>query len=215
MIPINVCLQRSRYLKTYYGYDKDLYPNVDWIDAITKDYATSTRANLTVSGGTEILRYSLTASLYHENGIMASDKSLPYDTQSKLNRYNIRANVDLDLTKTTLVRFNVGGYLQNLHKSRSGTDEVFSAAFETPPFVHPAVYSDGTIPIASSNRPNPWAISTQNGYYRSGRSKLESLFAVEQNLKMITPGLKAKLTFAFDTYNENFVTRGRSRTIIA
>ncbi len=91
----------------------------------------------------------------------------------------------------------------------SGTDEVFSAAFETPPFVHPAVYSDGTIPIASSNRPNPWAISTQNGYYRSGRSKLESLFAVEQNLKMITPGLKAKLTFAFDTYNENFVTRGK------
>lgn len=140
---------------------------------------------------------------------MSSDKSLPYDTQSKLNRYNIRANVDLDLTKTTLVRFNVGGYLQNLHKSRSGTDEVFSAAFETPPFVHPAVYSDGTIPIASSNRPNPWAISTQNGYYRSGRSKLESLFAVEQNLKMITPGLKAKLTFAFDTYNENFVTRGK------
>lgn len=199
----------NQILKTYYGYDKDLYPDVDWIDAITKDYATSTRANLTVSGGTEILRYSLTASLYHENGIMASDKSLPYDTQSKLNRYNIRANVDLDLTKTTLVRFNVGGYLQNLHKSRSGTDEVFSAAFETPPFVHPAVYSDGTIPIASSNRPNPWAISTQNGYYRSGRSKLESLFAVEQNLKMITPGLKAKLTFAFDTYNENFVTRGK------
>ena len=200
---------KEQILKTYYGYDKDLYPNVDWIDAITKDYATSTRANLTVSGGTEILRYSLTASLYHENGIMASDKSLPYDTQSKLNRYNIRANVDLDLTKTTLVRFNVGGYLQNLHKSRSGTDEVFSAAFETPPFVHPVVYSDGTIPIASSNRPNPWAISTQNGYYRSGRSKLESLFAVEQNLKMITPGLKAKLTFAFDTYNENFVTRGK------
>lgn len=209
MIPINVCLPKEQILKTYYGYDKDLYPDVDWIDAITKDYATSTRANLTVSGGTEILRYSLTASLYHENGIMSSDKSLPYDTQSKLNRYNIRANVDLDLTKTTLVRFNVGGYLQNLHKSRSGTDEVFSAAFETPPFVHPAVYSDGTIPIASSNRPNPWAISTQNGYYRSGRSKLESLFAVEQNLKMITPGLKAKLTFAFDTYNENFVTRGK------
>ncbi|MDC2625435.1 SusC/RagA family TonB-linked outer membrane protein [Bacteroides ovatus] len=200
---------KDQILKTYYGYDKDLYPDVDWIDAITKDYANSTRANLTVSGGTEILRYSLTASLYHENGIMASDKTLPYDTQSKLNRYNIRANVDLDLTKTTLLRFNVGGYLQNLRKSRSGTDEVFSAAFETPPFVHPAVYSDGTIPVASSNRPNPWAISTQNGYYHSGRSKLESLFAVEQNLKMITPGLKAKVTFAFDTYNENFVTRGK------
>lgn len=143
---------KDQILKTYYGYDKDLYPDVDWIDAITKDYANSTRANLTVSGGTEILRYSLTASLYHENGIMGSDKTLPYDTQSKLNRYNIRANVDLDLTKTTLLRFNVGGYLQNLRKSRSSTDELFQAAFETPPFVHPAVYSDGTIPRVSNTR---------------------------------------------------------------
>ena len=200
---------KDQILKTYYGYDKDLYPDVDWIDAITKDYANSTRANLTVSGGTEILRYSLTASLYHENGIMGSDKTLPYDTQSKLNRYNIRANVDLDLTKTTLLRFNVGGYLQNLRKSRSSTDELFQAAFETPPFVHPAIYSDGTIPRVSNTRKNPWAMNTQNGYYRGGKSKLESLFSLEQNLKMITPGLKMKVTFAFDTYNENFVTRGK------
>ena len=52
-------------------------------------------------------------------------------------------------------------------------------------------------------------MNTQNGYYRGGKSKLESLFSLEQNLKMITPGLKMKVTFAFDTYNENFVTRGK------
>lgn len=199
-------------MKTYTGYDKDLYPDVDWIDAITKDYATSTRGNMTVSGGTNILRYSLTASVYHETGIMETDDTLPYDTGSKLTRFNMRANVDLDLTKTTLLRFNVGGYLQNLRKSNSSTDNVFTHAFETPPFVHPAIYSDGTIPIASANRYNPWAESTQQGYYRGTRSKLESLFQLEQNLKMITPGLKFKATFAFDTYNENFVTRGKTPT---
>lgn len=199
-------------MKTYTGYDKDLYPDVDWIDAITKDYATSTRGNMTVSGGTNILRYSLTASVYHETGIMETDDTLPYDTGSKLTRFNMRANVDLDLTKTTLLRFNVGGYLQNLRKSNSSTDNVFTHAFETPPFVHPAIYSDGTIPIASANRYNPWAESTQQGYYRGTKSKLESLFQLEQNLKMITPGLKFKATFAFDTYNENFVTRGKTPT---
>lgn len=143
---------------------------------------------------------------------MSVDESLPYDTGSKLTRFNMRANVDLDLTKTTLLRFNVGGYLQNLRKAKSSTDDVFFHAFETPPFVHPAIYSDGTIPIASANRYNPWAESTQNGYYRGTRSKLESLFQLEQNLKMITPGLKFKATFAFDTYNENFVTRGKAPT---
>ncbi len=207
--PNNRMFTKDQILKTYYGYDPDLYPDVDWIDAITKDYANSSRLNLTVSGGSNILRYSLTGSYYRENGIMATDNTLDYDTSSKLNRFNLRANVDLDLTPTTLVRFNVGGYLQTLRKSRSGTDEVFQLAFETPPFVHPAIYSDGTIPIASTNRSNPWAISTQNGYYRGTRSKLESLFSVEQNLKWITEGLKAKITFAFDTYNENFVTRGK------
>ena len=197
-------------LKTYYGYDRDLYPDTDWLDAITNDCALSTRANLTVSGGSEILRYSLTASYYHEDGIMSKDKSLAYDTSTKLNRYNIRANVDLDITKTTLLRVSIGGYMQQLRKSNSSTDEIFSKAFETPPFVHPAIYSDGTIPIASVYRSNPWAISTQNGYYRSTKSKLESLFSLEQNLKMITPGLKAKITFAFDTFSENSLARSKT-----
>lgn len=201
---------KDQILKTYYGYDPDLYPDTDWLDAITKDCALSTRANLTVSGGSEILRYSLTASYYHENGIMARDNTLEYDTSTKLNRYNIRANVDLDITKTTTLRVSIGGYMQQLRKSCSSTDEIFSLAFETPPFVHPAVYSDGTIPRASAFRANPWAVSTQNGYYRSTKSKLESLFSLEQNLKMLTPGLKMKLTFAFDTYNENSLTRSKT-----
>lgn len=196
-------------LHTYHQYDPDLYPNVNWLDEITKDVALNTRANLSVSGGTEILRYSLVASYFGENGIMAHDKNQPYDTQSKLNRYNIRTNVDIDITKTTLLRINIGGYLQELRKSASGTDELFRAAFETPPFAHPPVYSDGTIPVVPG-RYNPWAYSTQRGYYRRGDSKLESLFSVEQNLKMITPGLKAKVTFAFDNYSANFVTRDKN-----
>ena len=121
---------KDQILKTYYGYDKDLYPDVNWIDAITKDYASSTRANLTIAGGSDMLRYSLTASVYDENGILARDNSLPYDTSSKLTRYNMRANVDLDLTKTTLVRFNIGGYLQDLRKGKSSTDELFTSALK-------------------------------------------------------------------------------------
>ena len=201
---------KDQILKTYYGYDPDLYPDTNWLDVITKDCALSTRANLTVSGGSEILRYSLTASYYHEDGIMARDNTLEYDTSTKLNRYNIRANVDLDITKTTTLRLSIGGYMQQLRKSNSGTDELFRQAFETPPFVHPAIYSDGTIPIASNFRANPWAMSTQNGYYRSTTSKLESLFSLEQNLKMITPGLKMKLVFAFDTFNSNSLTRSKT-----
>lgn len=201
---------KDQIIKTWEGYDRDLYPDTNWIDAITNDVAYGGRANISVSGGSERVRYSVVGSFYNETGIMARDEALPYDTSSKLSRYNLRANLDIDLTKTTLLRVNIGGYLQELKKANSSTDEVFSKAFETPPFVHPAVYSDGTIPIATAQRHNPWAMATQYGHYTNTRSQIESTFAIEQNLKMITPGLKLRALFSFDAYNEAFVTRAAS-----
>lgn len=199
----------DRIVKTFNKYDPDLYPNINWIDAITKSYASNTRTNLNVAGGSDILRYSLTASYYGENGIIARDPAQTYSSESRMHRYNIRSNVDINLSKTTLLRVNIGGYLQELQKGLNSTDDLFSAAFETPPYVHPTVYSDGTFPIVAQ-RTNPWAYSTQTGYYRKGESKIESLFSLEQDLKMITPGLKAKFTFSFDSYSANYVNRGKS-----
>lgn len=200
---------QDRIDKTASNYDPDLYPDVNWIDAITKDYAFTSRTNLNVAGGSEILRYALTASYYGEKGMLAADKKQAYDSETRLNRTNIRTNVDVNLSKSTLLRVNIGGFLQNLQKGNNSTDELFNTAFETTPFVHPAIYSDGTIPKIQQ-RPNPWAMSTQQGYYKDGGSKIESLVSLEQDLKGITPGLKAKFTYSFDSYSENRVIRGKT-----
>lgn len=197
--------------RTRIGYDRDLYPDVDWMDAITKDYAYSTRANIDVSGGSDFLRYSLVGSYFGEKGIMETDQDLPYDTGTKLTRYNLRANVDLDVTKTTTLRVNVGGYLQTLRKQNYSTEQAFEQAFMTPPHVHPIRYSDGAIPVVT-NRENPWANVTQRGYETETQSQIQSLFAVEQNLKMLTPGLKAKITFSFDRWNKSTMERGMQPT---
>ena len=199
----------DRIAKTASKYDPDLYPDVNWIDAITKDYAFTSRSNLNVAGGSEILRYALTASYYSEKGMLARDPNQTYDSETKLNRANVRTNVDVNVSKTTLLRVNIGGFLQNLNKGNSSTDTLFGTAFETTPFVHPAIYSDGTIPRVFA-RENPWAMSTQQGYYKQGGSKIESLVSLEQDLKDLTPGLKAKFTYSFDSYSENRVTRGKS-----
>ncbi|MGO4773142.1 SusC/RagA family TonB-linked outer membrane protein [Flavobacterium sp. W22_SRS_FK3] len=199
----------DRILKTASKYDPDLYPDVNWVDEITKDYAYTSRTNLNIAGGSEILRYALTASYYSEKGILSADPKLSYDTETRLNRANIRSNVDVNLSKTTLFRLNIGGFLQNLNKGNSSTDDLFDSAFQTTPFAHPAVYSDGTIPKVI-NRANPWAMNTQQGFYKHSGSKIESLVSLEQDFKAITPGLKAKFTYAFDSFSENKVERGKS-----
>ena len=190
-------------------YDPELYPDVNWIDAVTRKNAWNQRVNVNVNGGSPVLRYNVTASVYNEHGIMESDKSQEWDGSTRLTRYNLRSNVDVDITKTTLLKINIGGYLQQQNKCNHDIEDIFNVAFNTPPYVHPPYYSNGNIAIKDGNQ-NPWALATQLGYQRISSSKIESQASLEQNFSFITPGLKARLVFAFDSANRSTVTRGKN-----
>lgn len=200
---------QERIDNTRSGIDPDLYPDINWLDAITKDQGNNSRANITIAGGSDILRYSLVGSFYNEGGIIDRDTRQEWNSSSTLQRYNIRSNVDVDVTPTTLVRVNIGGYLQDSKRAPANVDELFNDAFDTTPFVHPAIYSSGEIPKVPE-RVNPWAKATQLGFERLSASKIESLFSVEQNLKFILPGLKMKGVFSFDRFSNNSVKRSKS-----
>jgi TonB-linked SusC/RagA family outer membrane protein len=199
---------QDRIDKTRNHVDNDLYPDVNWLDAITKDHGYNSRLNLTASGGTNFLRYAITGSYFAEKGIIERDPKQEWDSSMKLKRYNIRSNVDLDVTPTTLLRVNIGGYLQEANRPpHQNISDLFGAAFDTPPHVHPTQYSSGEIPRVNSDRPNPWALATQRGYERAVASRLESLFSIQQNMDALVPGLSARLTFSFDRYSPGQVFR--------
>lgn len=188
------------------GEDLDLYPDVNWIDAIMKDMGQNTRANLEVSGGSEILRYSLVASVYSEKGLLEHDSSQEWDSSTRLTRYNVRSNVDVNVTPTTLMRVSIGGFLQEGTSSPDRAPRIYEDAFFTPPYVHPTRYSTGDIPKHGQHN-NPWAVATQKGYKNTTTNKIESLFSVEQDLKFWLQGLKVKGIFSFDRYSANSVLR--------
>ncbi len=192
--------------------DPELYPDINWWDVITKDFASSTTANIDVNGGSDILRYALTLGLYDENGIIERDKNQSWDSSLKVRRYNVRSNIDVNLTKTTLFRFNLGGNLLT-RNSPPGADQsnygIFHRASQIPPYIHPPVYSTGEIPRVYA-RENPWAWATQRGYETYNRTNLETMASVEQDLKFITPGLSAKMTFSFDRYSGASVVRSKN-----
>ncbi len=200
--------QQSRIDNIRSGYDPDLYADVNWLDAITQDYASNQRVNMTVSGGSALLRYAIVGSYFGEKGIVARDETQEWDSSMKLQRYNLRTNVDLDLSPTTLLRVNIGGYLQDSNRPPISIDNLFALALETPPHIHPTQYSTGELP-REVQRSNPWALATQTGFERNSASKLETLFAVEQDLKAILPGLKANVKFSFDRYSSNGVRRAK------
>ncbi len=195
-----------------YQTDPELYPDINWWDVVSKDHASNTKANISVNGGTDILRYSLVVGYYNESGIIERDKNQEWDSSLKVSRYTVRSNVDVNITPTTLFRANVGVFLQT-RNAPPGSDEtntgIFYQAMRVPPYVHPAIYADGRIPRVTYKQ-NPWAWATQRGYEKWNHNKLESLTSLEQDLKFVTPGLKAKLTFSFDKFSANSVSRSKN-----
>lgn len=192
--------------------DPELYPDVNWWNVIAKDQADNTKANLSINGGSDILRYALVLGYYDENGIIRRDPKQAWDSSLKVSRYTVRSNVDVNVTPNTLVRINLGGFLQTKN-APPGNDEtnfgIFYQAMRIPPYVHPPIYADGKIPRVFAKE-NPWAWATQRGFEKINHSKIEALTSVEQDLKFITPGLSTKLTFAFDKFSGNTVTRAKT-----
>jgi len=160
--------------------DPELYPDVNWWDVVSKDFADNTKATIDVSGGSDILRYSLVAGYYHENGIIERDKEQEWNSSLRVNRYTVRSNVDVNITPTTLFRVNLGGYLQNMTAPPGDVSNVsiFYQAMRVPPYANPPIYSNGLIPKVQYKE-NPWAYATQRGYQSVNCHRKVNSFAIE------------------------------------
>ena len=196
------------------GVDPDLFPSTDWLDLVTNDFATNAHISADVSGGTELLRYRFILGVYNESGIIATDPTAAFDSELKLTKYNVRSNIDLNITKSTLFTFSLGGYMQDRHAPGSNVSSILQYALEIPPIVHPAVYSNGKFPI-QSNRANPYVMATQTGYKDNYKSQLQSVATIDQDFGMLwepLQGLHAKVTFSFDVYQDYWSERTRRPT---
>ena len=189
------------------GLDPELFPNVDWMNLILKKGAPIYRATVDLSGGGTTARYFVSASYVDEGGMYKTDKGLKeYDTNANYRRWNYRMNVDLDLTKTTLLKVGVSGSLDKKNQPGGTASQVWISALSYNPIATPVKYKDGKWAAqGTNNQINPWFLVTQMGYAEKWNNKIQTTVNLEQDLKFITEGLKFYGRFGYDTntYNTN------------
>jgi len=190
------------------GLDSDLYPNISWQDVMLKKGSSSNRASINMSGGGSTARYFVSGSYQNEDGMYKSDQSMKdYKTNSSMSRWNYRANVDMDITKTTLVSIGVSGFLESQNFPGLRNDIWYSLVGQTPVSI-PFLYSNGKVPAyGTGNKTNPWVLATQTGYREYWKNVAQTNINLDQNLKFITDGLKFRAMVAYDTRNENNIDR--------
>ncbi|MFZ4861062.1 SusC/RagA family TonB-linked outer membrane protein [Sphingobacterium sp. Mn56C] len=189
--------------------DPDLYPNVNWWDYVLKDGAKNQTYRLNIAGGGSTARYFISGAYYNEDGMYKTDDVInTYNTNVNYGRYNYRANVDVNVTKTTLVRLGVSGFLTNQNRPGTNTGDIWGSLSEFTPLTIPVKYSNGSIPTyGTGNRTNPWVLLTQTGYSTRWENNVQTNVSLEQDLTNVLSGLRFVGRFAFDTYNDNVISR--------
>ena len=191
------------------GLDPDLYPNVDWKDLLLRDGAMTYRGSLNLSGGGNTARYFISGSYLEEQGMYKVDENIrkDYDTNANSKLYNYRMNVDVDITKTTLVKVGVSGSLRKMNEPGQSVN-VWEALMRQNPIEIPAMYSDGRFPTRGTGADtNPWVLTTQTGYNETWTNKIQTNITLEQKLDFITKGLSFVGRFGYDTNNGSNIRR--------
>ena len=194
---------REQILKTESGLDPYLYPNVDWIDKIYKNVSSVSNVNLNISGGSDLVRYYLSASFYNQGGQYNVKKENGYDPNLNYKRYDFRSNVDVNITKTTLLQMNLSAIMTDSRYPGIASNKLWYEAFSTSPVAFPVRYPDARWACPQANAgSNPMNEVQNSGYTDTFRPALQSVFTVNQKLDFITKGLSAYARFSFDSYSE-------------
>ena len=92
------------------GDEPIMFPNVNWQKEIFKDFSWQTQHNVTMSGGGKRFRYFVSLGYLHQDGVLKQNYET-FNSNFRYDRFNYRTNVDVNLTKTTLLKLNIGGRL--------------------------------------------------------------------------------------------------------
>ncbi len=181
--------------------DPDLHPDVNWRDVILKDVSWNQQYYLSVSGGADVARYFLSFGVMNKDALFKQDRAVDnkYNTNVDYNKFNFRANVDVNLTRTTILTLGMENILvtQNYPGSGDSSGALWDAQANLTPVRVPIIYTTGQMPAYSTNNyeMSPWVLLNQTGYNKTYRNTNNMNLQLRQDLGMVTQGLSASMLF--------------------
>lgn len=181
-----------------------IYPNVDWVDVMQKDFATDYRVNLSVAGGTKAVKYFGALSYQHVGDIFDAESfnnGRDYKANFNYNRFNYRSNIDFDITPTTCLSVNLSGYYGLQNTNQADPQLLYSSIYSLAPNLYTPIYDDGVYGRAITENfelSNPAVTLTTKGFTKNHRVQVNSDFILDQKLDFLLEGLSFTGRLSYD-----------------
>jgi TonB-linked SusC/RagA family outer membrane protein len=185
------------------GLDLDMYPDVNWQDEILNKNSFKQTYYVSARGGGSVARYFLSLGLSDETAAYKQDRNSVYSSNVGYNTYNYRTNLDINLTKSTVVYFGTDGFLSLLNQpGMANTDYIWNAQSQINPLLYPTRYSNGMLPAAGVNdMSSPYVLINHTGQSSNQQYKGKLTMALNQDLGFLLEGLKFRVQGAYDIYS--------------
>ena len=198
------------------GDDPYGHPDVDWYNTLFKDHSYQMRNNVDISGGSEKIKYFVSAGHFFQTGMLRNFSKGTYeapDNNYAYQRYTFRSNLDMQATKDLKLRLDVTGRLGNTtepHIATSPLSTVYSFQ-RLPPYAMPISNPDGSYPWAFRSRNIYYETSiigrlALQGYDKTYRNEFNILFGADHRLDFLVKGLSlsGRVAYAGDiTYDRS------------
>ena len=183
----------------YSGQYPYAYPNVDWWNEVFRDHGDNHRAQFTFQGGNRNFRYFAAIDYLKEDFLYkkatADDR---YNANHYDNRLGIRANVDVNITESTMMKVGVMARLAEFNKGNYSS-RIEKTLYTLPSAAFPVKQADGVYGGTSLyGAINPVAQMQEIGQKQYSQTKVLADMLLRQDLGMVLEGLSADASVAFD-----------------
>ncbi len=181
------------------GSNPYIYPANDWYNMMFSNQAASQRGNLSVTGGGKVARYFVSSAFMKDNGNLKVEKRNSFNNNIDFKNYNLRANVDINITPITQLAVRLAGNFDDYTGPHSSGEDMYGLVMHSNPVQFAPFYPidedfEHTKHIMFGNAENnsyrnPYAEMVR-GYKDRSRSQILASVEVNQDLAFITKGLK-------------------------
>ena len=185
------------------GTDPLFHPNMDWTGDFLRKTTLRTQHNFTLTGGTDRVKYFVSAGYYSQEGMYNHTKvDADHDVNAHNARFNFRSNLDFTITKDFKASLQLAAQVENVRTPGSGNSTIWREISWANPLSSPGLIDGKVVRLQDVlGEQNPYGMLLGNGYDADSKNNVNTTLRMDYDLsRWLLKGLSVHGSISFDSY---------------